>query len=334
MNKQFKKLLLPCSAILVILICSCAPIPATAPEDSALSAYAVEDKGTLLTRYAPGFVIENDQQLYNRIGTPVAQIDADGEEIISVSPEKATVYTQMDSFTTDKGSFTNLLYRIHFEEIPGGLTPFYLGQGRNIGLLVIVTLDSRNRPILYTSLHTCGCYLAFVPTTYMPEDFFPATWDRGRQSIYGEDLPGLLDYSLSPPGTAKTLILLRDATHRVKDIWLSSPVSLNGYQLIPIEMQPFAALEQLPLNGQETTSFYETSGPRTGYVKGSHKIMERLLMSWWALDWRIGEDKKLGKDNNDGILFYTSLKPWNRQNSDLRDFARFLKFWGWNFSSQ
>ena len=54
-------------------------------------------------------------------------------------------------------------------------------------------------------------------------------------------------------------------------------------------------------------------------------------MSWWAFDWRIGEDKKFGKDENDGILFYTSLKPWSRKKSDMRNFISFLKYWGWKF---
>ncbi len=333
MYEQMKKLLFLCSAALLIFICSCAPIPVTSPEKNNLSAYVVADEGTLLSRYAPIFIIENDQRPYNRIGTPLAEIGDDGKEVISVSPVQATLYTRIDSFTTDKGSFTNLLYRIHFEQIPGGLMPFYLGQGKNIGLLVIVTLDSRNRPLLYTSLHTCGCYLAFVPTSELPEDYFPANWNRARQEVYGEELPGLLDFGESAADRRKVLILLRDATHRVKDLWLSSPEALNQYHLLPIQTRPFEALEALPLENR-TTSFYETSGPRSGYVKGSHKIMERLLMSWWALDWRIGEDKKLGKNTSDGILFYTSLKPWNRQESDLRDFAGFLKFWGWNFSSQ
>ena len=53
-------------------------------------------------------------------------------------------------------------------------------------------------------------------------------------------------------------------------------------------------------------------------------------MSWWVFDWRVGEDKKFGKDKNDGILFYTSLKPWDREKSDMRDFVTFLKYWKWN----
>ena len=124
------------------------------------------------------------------------------------------------------------------------------------------------------------------------------------------------------------MVLLRDGSHRVKDLWLSPEVS-NKYQTINATLQPLSALEQLPLaNG--LVSFYETLGPRQGYVKGSHKFRERLLMSWWTLDWRIGEDKKLGRDKEDGTQFYTSLNPWARDASDMRDFARFLEYWQWN----
>ena len=49
-----------------------------------------------------------------------------------------------------------------------------------------------------------------------------------------------------------------------------------------------------------------------------------------AFDWRVGEDKKLGKNRDDAILFYTSLAPWKKDASDMRDFGTFLKLWGWN----
>ncbi len=328
MSEKLKKLILSCAALFLLCICSCSVIPGPA-SDSRLSAYRVADDATLLARYAPVFVIENEQSKYNRIGTPYAEISASGEETIAVSPERATLYTRMDTFAGERGQYTNLLYRIHFEQIPGGFFPFYLGKGRNIGLLVIVTLDSENRPLLYTSVHTCGCYLAFVPTSYMPADVYPAAWKKERQMVYAENLPGLLAYAGASPDREHVVILLRDATHRVGDMWLADSSALGAYTSTRMEMQPFSALERLPLPHHATTSFYETSGPRKDYVKGSHKIWERLFMSWWAFDWRIGEDKKLGKDKNDGRLFYTSLKPWSREASDLRNFINFSKYWGW-----
>ena len=53
------------------------------------------------------------------------------------------------------------------------------------------------------------------------------------------------------------------------------------------------------------------------------------MISWWALDWRVGEDKAYGDKNETGAVFYTSLKPWNRQASDMWPFGDFLAFWGW-----
>lgn len=163
----------------------------------------------------------------------------------------------------------------------------------------------------------------------MPEDGFPAGWKKSRQIVHSESLPGVLDVTGGPSEHSRVMILLRTDTHRVKDMWTASSKSLNDYRRINAETQSLTSLEALPLKQGGTTSFYETSGPRKGYVKGSQKSRERLLMSWWALDWRIGEDKKLGINKQDGIQFYTSLKPWAREASDIRNFATFLNYWKW-----
>lgn len=324
MYKNLKSSVFLLPVVLLIFLFSCTTIHEY-PAADRLLAYTVKNDETLLSRYAPVFVIENHKERYNLIGTPSAESTQEMKEKIYVDPEKATVYVQKRMFKTFRSTYTNLVYRVHFEKIPGGL-----GKGKNTGLIVIITLNNQDEPILYTTVHTCGCYLAFVPTSYMPESGFPDGWKRARQSVFSENLPGFLDYKRSSPDRNRTVILIRDGSHRVKDIWLSDADSLKKYHPVVAEAQPLASLEKLPLKNYETTSFYETSGPRKGYVKGSHKIRERLLMSWWVFDWRVGEDKKFGKDKNDGILFYTSLKPWDRKKSDMRDFVAFLKYWKWN----
>ncbi|MCF6251364.1 MAG: hypothetical protein L3J75_08860 [Methylococcaceae bacterium] len=287
------------------------------------------DNDSLVNLYMPVFVIENHKKRYNLIGTASAIANETNDQTVYINPQKATVYTQTRVFKTRKNSYTNLVYRIHFEKIPGGFIPFYLGQGKNSGLIVIITLNNLNKPILYTTVHTCGCYLAFVPTSYMPTDGFPINWDRRLQSVDFESLPGLLEYDETLPNREKTMILIRDGSHRVKDIWLLPPESLKKFKTSKVHILPLESLKKLPLKQHKTISFFETTGSRIGYVKGSYKIRERLLMSWWAFDSRIGEDKVFGKDKNDGILFYTSLKPWAREQSDMRDFSSFLKYWGW-----
>lgn len=325
MRNDLKRPTFLLSLFLLIWLFSCTTFPKHQPVHTLL-AYTIEKDKILLNRYFPVFITENYKKEYNLIGTPSAIITKDMKEEIYVNPEKATVYTEKRSFKTLESTYTNLIYRIHFNKIPG----FHLGKGENVGLIVIITLNRHNDPILYTTVHTCGCYLAFIPTSYMPADGFPDDWKSGRQSVHSENLPTILNYNGFAPDHIKTMILLRDGSHRVKDIWLSTVDSLKKYRTIDAKLQPLDALEKLPLKDGSTTSFYEISGRREGYVKGSHKLWERLLMSWWTFDWRIGEDKKFGKDINDGILFYTSLKPWDKEKSDMRNFVTFLEYWKWN----
>jgi len=314
----------------LVLLGACATGPGvSAPDYPAL--YTAADDQNLFARYAPVFLVENHQAAYNRIGTARAKVQEDGREDHYIDPGQATFYVRKQTFTTAKGIYTNLIYRVHFAEIPGGWTPFYLGAGRNVGLLVVVTLDPLNQPLLYTTVHTCGCYLAFIPTSRLAPDAFSHGWDKVRQSVYGESLPGFLDLNMPAAETKRFMVVLRDGTHRVKDIRLAEPKDLRATPVHTAELMPLGALKALPLENGRTTSFYETAGDRRGYVKGSYKVRERWLMGWWALDWRVGEDKVFGAGKTDGINFYTSLKPWARDASDMRDFAAFLNYWGWQF---
>ncbi|WP_300672523.1 hypothetical protein [Desulfoluna sp.] len=315
--------------LMLLAFSACTTIPTRPPPSDGVT-FAVKGSPTLLERHAPAFVIEHPEKRHNLIGSARAEIRPDHSQRIYVTPDKATIYAEKRAFATSKERYTNLIYRVHFENIPGGFFPYHLGKGKNVGLIVVVTLNSRNLPILYTSVHTCGCYLAFVPTSSLPEACFPNGWEKSRQTVHSESLPGYLDLRDDPREHRRLTILIRDDTHRVKDIWLTPGDSLRDYPTLSAALQPLATLETLPLNQGESTSFYETEGPRKGYVKGSQKPRERLLMSWWAFDWRIGEDKKLGQNRQDGPEFYTSLKPWARKASDMRDFEAFLTYWEWS----
>lgn len=324
-----KRLMFISSIVLLIFLPACTTVSVHPAGDDFLS-YSVAEDGSLLSRYMPVFVIENYKKSYNLIGTASAKATEGKKETIYINPQKATIYSQKRVFKTAKNTYTNLVYRIHFKKIPSGLIPFYLGAGKNTGLIVIVTLNNDNKPILYTTVHTCGCYIAFVPTSYMPEGSFPKGWSHGRQSVTFENLPGILKYDEPSLDQSKTMILIRDGSHRVKDISLLPLDYMQQHMTAIAQIQFLDSLKNLPLKDKRTTSFFENSGSRLGYVKESYKFREWLLMSWWALDSKIGEDKVFGKDKNDGILFYTTLKPWDREKSDMRDFVTFLRYWNWN----
>jgi hypothetical protein len=324
------------SAILAVLLttaclqgCAATP-PRRAPDrPAAVALYhprATSPEELLLLRYAPWFEVKDYQHDYNRIGAPAARISAEAPQIY-IDTGRPAIYTMVQKFSTGGNDYTNLIYRVHFPEVPEG----NLTKGRNVGLLVHVTLNDREEPLLVTTVHTCGCYLAMVPTSNLEPDRCPVGWRKENQDIYGETLPGQLELPETIPGS-RLVISLRGETHRVMGLGFREiePAGRETILELPMDLLPMAALEQIPLD-DGYVSFFEKAGWRKGYVRESEKPLERLVMGWWALDPWVGVDKALGPAKQTGTTFYTSLKFWDRQASDLWNFPGFLKYWGWNF---
>ena len=277
-------------------------------------------------RHMPVIVSERPRHSFNRIGHP--EIIKEGELLqLIINPDAAVVYTEKRSFETSRGQYTNLIYRLHFEKVPFSLLPFNLTTGKNVGLLLVVTLNSDQQPILISTVHTCGCYLAMQPTNYLPKAAYPNRWNTLQQSVYGANLPGLIKFD--PLNDAKLVIYLQDETHRVNHIEVVPMQDvMTQYATQPLTLQPMGDLDQLLVEGQRV-SMFETKGAEYGYVRNVVKPFELLLVSWWALDSHVGVDKRYGEAGDPGPRFYTSIKPWARQASDMRDFPRFLDYWGW-----
>jgi hypothetical protein len=284
----------------------------------------------LAAHFAPAFLVHNPGQVHNRLGSPAAALDAQGWPVITVDPNRPAVYHEVERFATSRGQYTNLVYRVHFPATPFSLYPFFIGAGQNMGLLVVVTLDAAEQPVLVATAGTCGCYLSLVPTNHLPVEALPEGWSNAPLEIYGETLPSRLDYAaLADP---VLVVSLRPGEHRVMDLRLRPRADLAALppdQRAPAELRAAAELTRLPLAGAaagETVSLFHQGGPLSGHVKGAWKPWETLLMSWFSLDALVGMDKAYPDQENP---FYTSLKPWARQDSDMRDYPRFLRYWGW-----
>jgi hypothetical protein len=310
----------------VLILSSCARAPLDPLDRATLYAPPVPASFTAVN--TPAFLIREADKSHNKIGTP--RVDAgDGQQpAISVNPEEPTVYFETQEFTTTKGLYTNLIYRIHFPEVPLGWTSLNLTAGQNPGLLFIYTLDEAGTLLLVTTVHTCGCYLAFFPTQAMPREYLPPDWPTAPQEVYGYTLPSSLPLS-GEKTDERIAFTLENATHRVGAVTVyDSPVRQAIPHQIPMHLKPMLDLYYLPYQ-DKTVSFFETEGSRRGYVKNNTKILERLFISWWAFDLHVGEDKAYSTHDKSETIFYTSLKFWARKASDLKNFSEFLAYWGW-----
>jgi hypothetical protein len=315
--------------VLAVVASGCAHHWSLPPEEVHTIYAANSEEASLLSRYAPVFLTFDHKNDYNRIGKPSARINKEGKEQIYVDSERPAIYYMEKEFSTEKGRYTNLVYRVHFPKVPFSIIPFNLTSGSNVGIIVVITLDEENRPLLVTSANTCGCYMAIVPTTYLPPEALPEDWKEEPLEVYGEELPWILDYGeMKDP---RLMVHVRPSVHRVMDLEIVDGVSLSrsqGFRVIQAPLEPIDDLENIPFNG-ETTSFFYDYGPQEGHVKGSMKFWETLLLSLISWDFFVGADKVYGDNEKYDNPFYTSLKPWNRTASDMSNFSKFLEFWGW-----
>lgn len=289
--------------------------------------HLTQSQNDLFLCHSPIFVIEGSDKSYNRIGKPSFQGNVKGECIAYVDSIEPVAYVQRRAFATKKGKYTNLIYRVHFEKVPFSLFPFHIGAGKNVGLIVIVTLNRCCQPVLITTVHTNGRNLTFTPTSYLPKCDYPRYWCKKGQTFSGERLPGVLE--ICGEENYRPVIYLRDGVHRVSDIqWRSQEEIATQCGRIFMDLAPMDNLKCITA-GDSGDSFYYCDKWYQGHVKGSHKPLAFLLMSWWTLDTQIGVDKELGPYDETGTHFYTSLKFWDRKNSDMWNYASFLNFWGW-----
>lgn len=317
--------------LMIFLAPGCAEFQKLPTEERRTIYVAQGFEGTVVERHAPLFIAYGYGEPYNRIGKPTAILDDERREVISVDPTRPLIYYLVRTFATEKSTYTNLIYRVHFPQVPLSLVPFHLTAGRNVGLLVVVTLDAQDRPVLITTVHTCGCYVAVIPTTFLSRETLPPGWREEPVEVYGERLPWLLDFNGKED--PRLLVHVRPAVHRVANLEIVDKRDLKPSPALTVVnplLMPMGELDRLPVDGRNTSFFYQ-EGLRQGHVKGSIKPWESLLLSLLSLDPFVGSDKAYGDRRETGNPFYTSLKPWNRKASDMWDFPGFLTFWGWRF---
>lgn len=317
--KPFSSLFL--SLMLSCFLNACASYSLDEERSQQLSLQTGLEGSGLIADNAPILRIYDASQNFNKVGTVRAKASGG----VWVDPQIASFYADKMDFTVGEHRYKNLVYRVHFSEIPFSIFPFHLASGKNVGLIFIITLNENDEPILFTTTHTCGCYKAILPTTYTPESFYPEGFSSDELPVYGETLAPLISLSET---SSRICIAIRPNQHRVMDV-----SACHGSNFKTANLLPLNHLVALPTeNG--SVSLYHEEGIMEGYVKGSVKMWESLLLSWPSLDFFVGTDKAFPSLEGSSNTFYTSLKPWQRERSDMSNFPEFLSYWGWKLDGK
>ncbi len=199
------------------------------------------DRAALLIRHAP--VLEIDVVgAHDRPGT----MGLAAEDRVVVDPAQPVVYTRVAHTLMAGEVHLQLVYTFWFSERPAAGS-FDLLAGRLDGLIWRVTLDRDGTPLVYDSIHPCGCYHLFFPTDRVRPRPAPDTFDEVMFSPQAVRVPG---------PTEVIVLRLESGTHYLQRVSAEPRAAgATGYRL-----EEEHRLTALPRPGGGTRSAYGQDG--------------------------------------------------------------------------
>ena len=165
-----------------------------------------------------------------------------------------SVYVKTSYIIFEGKPLLQLVYNIWFNERP---TENFLNLygGHLDGLIWRVTLNEKGQPLIYDTIHDCGCYLAYFPT---------------EQLVFQPKEKGFWNEKLFVPILAPTLekgnrihLRIESNTHYLVNVSTTSPKNISKQKNKLYAMQAYNQLRSIKkLNGYE--SLFNNKGMVTG----------------------------------------------------------------------
>lgn len=151
---------------------------AEAPRDAlGMPQIGAAQRAQLLRVYAPAFLIETRGD-YDQPGQPLPPGQQPGERRQAGFDASQAPLHMAWTWTRFRGEvLPQLVYTVWFSQRPasGLLDPY---AGRLDGLIWRVTLDAQGFPLLYDTVHACGCYHYVFPAQQLPVPSRAGFWQE------------------------------------------------------------------------------------------------------------------------------------------------------------
>ena len=217
--------------------------------------YAHEVRKALFRMYAPVWEIQFEGD-YDRIGTPMWT----AKGVFDVDTEQPLTYTLLSFTRFGKEILTQLNYIIWFPSRPKESALDIYG-GFLDGVNYRVTLDRNYEPLLYETVHNCGCYYKAFPTNRLVV----------REKIDYAEPPLILEAPDMNPATEFMTVSMESRTHYVQHLYpLSRKVrsQMSVYSLVDYDV-----LRSLPYLKDDRRSIFSQDSIAPG-----SKRLERFIL--------------------------------------------------------
>lgn len=218
--------------------------------------FSADERARLFVTYAPVLEVETSGE-YDRVGrlvwsdSPYPQVDA----------SRPTLYRKL-TYTRFAGqTLLQLVYVAWMGERPKD-GRFDLLGGHLDGIIWRVTLSAEGEPLLFDTIHPCGCFHMFFPTPRVIPVAAPDPYIEWAFSP--ADLP-----SIEP--AQRVVVSMQTRTHYLRNVWPGT--AADG---IEYGFADYDALRTLPLPGGGSRSAFGSDGLVPGTERG-----ERFL--FWPM---------------------------------------------------
>jgi hypothetical protein len=217
--------------------------------------YSPEQRKALFRMYAPIWEIQiqgND----DRIGTPIWT----EKEFLDVDTHKPLTYTLLSFTHFGKQILAQLNYIIWFPSRPMQ-SDWDLYGGLLDGLNYRVTLDGDGAPLLYETVHNCGCYYKAYPTKRL----------QVRPKIDYAEPPLVLKSPDLDPSKNFMTVAMQSRTHYVQHLYPLSRELQPG--AVTYSLADYGQLRSLPYSGGDRRSMFD----QYSLAPGSERL-ERFIL--------------------------------------------------------
>ncbi len=217
--------------------------------------YSSKDQQILFDFFAPVWEVQTAGD-YDHIGTPFWTANKNP----AIDTNRPMSFQRL-SFSRFKGKIlTQLNYVIWFPARPKEHA-FDIFGGFLDGLIYRVTLDSDGQPLLYETVHNCGCYHEFYPTNRL----------QILEKIDYAEKPLVLKAPPADPNSARMVIALETRTHYVKSLYpLAREIKTEA---VSYAFADYDQLRSLPYSEHEHRSFFSEDS----IVNGSERLERYIL---------------------------------------------------------
>ncbi|MBI5580435.1 MAG: hypothetical protein HY895_14875 [Deltaproteobacteria bacterium] len=181
--------------------------------------YSPDARQALFQLYAPAWEVRTEAE-YDRIGAPVWT----SEDELDIDTRQPLTYTLLSFTRFGKEILTQLNYIIWFPSRPKENALDIYG-GSLDGLNYRVTLDKNGEPLLYETIHNCGCYYEAYPTPRL----------KVHEKIDYAEPPLILKAPELTPLKQFMTVAMESRTHYVQHLYPSarrSQVAAEVYSLV------------------------------------------------------------------------------------------------------